>query len=75
MECTLCKKQYIGKIENTSNLRLHKYRKDLNNLNVIFACKHSQNLQNNFNKHGRFIITMNLQLQHDNTTKPQYGKD
>ena len=37
MECTLCKKQYVGKAKTTFNIRLNYHRKDFKNP----ACSYS----------------------------------
>ena len=33
MECILCKKQYVGKLEAAFNIRLNNHRKDVKNPN------------------------------------------
>ena len=58
MECTLRKKQYVGKAETTCNIRLNSHRNGLKNprLKTIFACEHFWERNHNFNKHAKFII-------------------
>ena len=48
MECTLCKKQYVGKSENSFNIRLNNHAKTLKTMN--------QN-QHQLHKYWRFIFT------------------
>ena len=69
-------KQYIGKIENASNLRLHNHRKSVKNPNTIFACKYFQNLERKFDKHRKFIITEKLAIRkYDKATVRQRSTD
>ena len=58
MECTICKKHYVGKAETPFNIRLNNHRNYLKNPHpkTILACKHFQEKSHNFNKHARFII-------------------
>ena len=55
MECTLCNKQYVSKVETAFNFRLNKHRKDTKNLNAILACRHFQQQAHNFNNPTKFI--------------------
>ena len=65
MECTLCKKQYIGKSETSFNFRVNNHRKDVKNPDAILACRLFQEKKHVFNKHAKFIIIDELR----NTTK------
>ena len=65
MEFTLCKKQYIGKLEASFNIRLNNHRKYVKKPDAILACRHFQERNHVFNKHAKFIIIDRL----TNTTK------
>ena len=39
MECTLCKKQYVGKSETSFDIRLNNHRKDVEKPDAILACR------------------------------------
>ena len=39
IQCTLCKKQYIGKSETSLNIRLNNHRKEVKKRNAISACR------------------------------------
>ena len=69
MECTLCKKQYVGKAETAFNILLNNHRDDVKNPHpkTILACKHFREKNHNFNKHAKFIIKDKL----TNTKKPK----
>ena len=69
MECTLCKKQYVGKAETAFNIRLNNQRNVVKNPHpkTILACKHFHEKSHNFNKHAKFIIIEKL----TNTKKPK----
>ena len=56
MECTLCKRQYVGKSETSSNIRLNNHCKDVKKPDVILACRQFQEKKHVFNKHAKFII-------------------
>ena len=56
MECTLCNKQYIGKVDTAFHIRLNSHRKDTKDPNAILACRHFQQQGHNFNSHAKFII-------------------
>ena len=60
MECTLCKKEYVGKSETSFNIRLNNHRKDVKKLGAILACRHFQGKKHVFNKHTKFIIIVKL---------------
>ena len=66
LECVMCKIQYVGKSETSFNIRVNNYRKDIKKSNAIEACKHFNNNEHTFSKHGRFIIIE--QLRNINTT-------
>ena len=53
MECILCKIQYVGKSETPFNLRLHNYRKDVNNPKAIPECHHFKLHGHNFMHHAK----------------------
>ena len=42
MECTLCKKQHVGKSETSFNARLDNHCKDVKKPDAILACQHIQ---------------------------------
>ena len=65
MECTLCKKQYVGKLETSFNIRLNNHRKDVEKPDAILACRNFQEKNHVFKKHTKFIIIDKL----TNTTK------
>ena len=70
MEYTLCKKQYVRKVETVFNIRLNNHRNDVKNAHpktILLASKHIQEKNHNFNKHAKFIITDKL----TNTRKPK----
>ena len=56
IECFLCSKQYIVKVEVSFNIRLNDHRKDVKKVDPIMACKHFQQENHNFNKHVKFTI-------------------
>ena len=56
MECTLCSKQYEGKVETAFSIRLNNHRKDTKDPNAILAGKYFQQQGQNFNSHAKFII-------------------
>ena len=58
MECTLCKKQYVGKAVIAFYIRLNNHRNDVKNPHpkTILVCKHFQEKNHNFNKHVKLII-------------------
>ena len=56
MECRLCSKQYVGKAETASNIRLNNHRKDSKGPSAILACRHSQQQGHNFNYYTKFIF-------------------
>ena len=68
MECTLCKKKYVGDAEAPFSERLNNYRNDVKvpHLKTILSCKHFQE-NKSFNKHAKFIIIDKL----TNTRKPK----
>ena len=59
-ECIMCKIQYVGKSETLFNIRLNNHRKDIKKPNAIEACKHFNNNEYTFSKHGKFIIIEQL---------------
>ena len=65
MECTLCKKQYVGKSETSFNIRLKNHCKDIKKPDAIQACRGFKKKKHVFNKHTKFIIIDKL----TNTTK------
>ena len=60
LECLLCKIQYVRKSETPFHIRLNNHRKDIKNPNAIEACQHFNNWNHTFHKHGKFIITEQL---------------
>ena len=60
LECIMCKIQYVGKCETSFNIRLNNHRKDIRKPNVIEICKHFNNNEHMFSKHGKFIIIEQL---------------
>ena len=55
----MCKIQYVGKSETSFNIRLSNHRKD-KKPNAIEACKHFNNNEHTFSKHGKFMIIEQL---------------
>ena len=62
----MSKIQYVGKSETSFNTRLNNQRKNIKKPNAIKACKHFNNKEHTFSKHGKLIIIE--QLQNINTT-------
>ena len=60
MECILCNKQYVGKVETSFNIRLSNHREDVKKVDPIMVCKHFRQERNNFNKHTKFTIVNQL---------------
>ena len=60
MEWMLCNKQYVGKAETSSNIKLNNQQKDGEKVSAIMACKHFQQESQNFNKHAKFTIIDHL---------------
>ena len=58
MECTLCKKQSVGKAETHFNIRLNNHRNYVKNPHskTILACKNFKEKNHNFSKHAKLII-------------------
>ena len=56
MECTLCKKQCVGKSETSFNVKLSNHPKDVKKPDATLACRHFQEKKHVFNKHAKFII-------------------
>ena len=52
--------QYVGKSETSFNIRLNNHRKDIKKPSAIEACKHFNNNEDTFSKHGKFIIIEQL---------------
>ena len=69
----MCKIQYVGKSETSFNIRLNNHRKDIKKPNTIEACKHFNNNEHTFTKHGKFIIIE--QLRNINTTPTDCEKE
>ena len=57
----MCRIQYVAKSETSFNIRLNNHRKVKKNPNAIAACKHFNNNEHTFSKHGKFIIIEQLQ--------------
>ena len=57
-EHTLCKIQYVEKVETLFNIRLNNHRKDANGNNpkAIPASIHFKQAGHNFNKHAKFTL-------------------
>ena len=60
LECLLCKIQFIGKLGTPFHIRLNNHRKDIRDPQTIEACKHFNNCNHVFHKHGKFILTEQL---------------
>ena len=58
--CLLCKIQYVGKPEAPFHIRLNNHRKAIKNLHAIETCKHFNNWNQVFHKHGKFILNEQL---------------
>ena len=48
------------KVGNPFSIRLTNHRKDIKNPNAIEACKHFENWNHVFHKHGKFMLTEQL---------------
>ena len=59
-ECLPCKIQYVGKPETPFHIRLNNHRKNIKNPHAIKACKHFNNWNYVFQKHGEFILIEQL---------------
>ena len=66
LKCFRCKIQDVRKSETSFNIRLNNHRKDIKKANAIEACKHFNNNEHTFSKHGKFIVIE--QLRNINTT-------
>ena len=61
LERIMCKIQYVEKSETSFNIRLNNHRKDIKKTpKAIEACKHFNNNEHTFSKHGKFIIIKRL---------------
>ena len=60
LECLLCKIQYVRMSETPFHIRLNNHRKDIKNPDTIEAYKHFNNWNQVFLKHGKFILTEQL---------------
>ena len=60
LESLLCKIQYVGKSETPFYIRLNNHRKDMKNPDAIKACRHFNNCNHVFHKHGKFILIEKL---------------
>ena len=56
LECQLYKIQYVGKSETPFHVRLNNHRNDIKNPHAIEACKHFNNWNHVFHKHGKFML-------------------
>ena len=56
MECTLCKKQYVGMPETGFNIKLNNHRTDVKKPDAILVCRHFQEKNHVSEKHAKFII-------------------
>ena len=61
----MCKIQCVGKAE-IFYVRVNNHRKDIKKTNAIETCKHLNNSEHTFSKHGTFIVIE--QLRNINTT-------
>ena len=50
MECALCNKQYVRKVETVFNIRLKNHRKYTKNPKATLTCRHFQQQRHNFKK-------------------------
>ena len=62
LECLSCEIQYVGKSETPFYIRLNNHWKDIKNLHTIKACKHFNNWNHVFHKHGKFILIEQLRI-------------
>ena len=60
MECTLCSKQYVAKVDTAFDIRLSNHRKDTKDPNAILACRNFQQQGHSFKRHAKFIIIANV---------------
>ena len=67
----MCRIQHVEKYETSFNIRLNNHRKDKKNPNAIEACKHFNNNEHKFSKHGKFnnnlTVTKYKHYPHQNT--------
>ena len=63
LECSLCKRQYIGKSEIALNIRLNNHCNDIYKTNTPEADKHFRLPSYCFNRHAKFTLIPQL----DNT--------
>ena len=69
LDCLPCKTQYVGKTETPFHIRLNNHRKDIKNPHAIEACKHFNNWIHVFHKHGKFILTEQLNYIKNTSTE------
>ena len=76
MECTLCKKQYVGKAETAFNIRLNNHRNDIKNAypKTILACKHFREKNHNFNNYAILVIIDKLTNTRNSATTLNWKK-
>ena len=63
MVFTLCKIQYVDKIETSFNIRLNNHTSDVSNLNVIPTCCHFAQGNHKFNTHATFTLIETITSQ------------
>ena len=60
LECILCNIQFVGKSENSFNIRLNNHRKDVSNPKAIPACVHFRKEGHNVIQHAKFTLIEQL---------------
>ena len=56
LECSICKRQYVGKSKTQLHKKLNNQRKDIKEPSPILLCKHFNSPNYDFNTHGKFTV-------------------
>ena len=56
MECILCNKQLVGKVETSFDIRLLNHQNDVEKVDAIMVCRHIQQESHSFSRHAKFTI-------------------
>ena len=56
LECILCNNQYVGKSENSFNIRLNNHREDVSNPKAILVYVYFRKEGRNFIQHAEFTL-------------------
>ena len=74
MECTLCKKQHVGKLETSFNIRLNNHAKTFKTLTSILACTNSSKKETTFLTNTQ-SSSLEINFQIPPNQKTFYAKD